>query len=1022
MLPATPTTSATRSPPGAATANPTSKRDAPMGLFVHNDQYVRVNTSGSRLSVLSADNAQLAGLPPVPQHLDTIEGRLADTAPIAQTQRAAAQSDMSTQPPSSSLVSLTLTNLVAGIPFEKTVFGMRLPGQPSSIVVQADRHRYYVSHRFRPESASNAFHRLDPDVPDDKRLIDLYCEGKQQFKTPAAELRRTSSFRNVLRQLEAQAPPRPKSRPLSCASDEAVRIFTSQNAQQAFVCANKASLSSRNRFHPEHNGFDLAVYRTILGPELVFETDGEWNIGHAAGVADLKSQLRENNFAFASVETPSGRKVYFSLSGGMRAKDVTLAIHRTMGDADEVAIGPITFIDAKRRLARAVLESPDSPSKTAMQMNLPVLDPACATTADRVNDAEQIIATVVARDARHAPLVGGIHFNTLLDTCDSCASTLALLQTQTKRPVSVVYHRDYGVTTANSRNPTILAIQQFAAAVNELHAHLITGDIAAMIHVARRLPVPPLLDALSNALLRFDGRFTDAAHLGLMSNACYLRLLGVLARTEIVRTRTITDTLLSPEGKAYVSLLATRVAMHPMLARAWVSLLDDLKKAGADRVVLMRVLLSKPGGCGRCFYVELLRAAHTPGDVRNALVAWLKSADLVPRLRESLAFVSLRTAVKLTARRWLQVDVAQPLTFEHVTLKEVLLSARESLSLSALNTADNLRLATKMREAMPTIKTAEVRAFRDMIDKLVAKAWHDVLPNSAPPAHIAKAIVETHGAEYGSAVAAARKQARDAIIDEHVAVYAEFQRRHPGASQDALQSQFETCLRAARAAYLATIADTAEPAATVTSSTQSQAERSAQEAARKAKMRKHTEAALTSAHVSALSAAVQAANDAMRENVRRQAEDAACAAKVDARKAAAMQAEQAAVHAAAIVAGQAKQWVRHEVNRQAQDAACDDARAQATQTRAARGAERSGERGGERAAQTMPSQGTSPHADVGAATAGAANMPEGLENVYFPAVPEGPPQRAPREHEMAYRLARLREGSAHARFEPPQRS
>ncbi|WP_150669405.1 hypothetical protein [Pandoraea anhela] len=993
----------------------------PLGLFVHGGKYIRVNNTGNRLSVFPPHEAQQLGLPPTPRLHQRIRGDIAQEllSPAAQPPTSAPETPLLSQGDAAWLVPLRLSHLVPDIGFTKSLFGVRMPEQPSTVVVQLEKHWFYASRGFAQRSGTHAFDRLDPDVPDDKLLIDRFLELKQHLKTHSPQLRRTANFRNVERQLDASQPPTRRPRPASWTADEAMKIFTSEKAQRAFVAANKASMASRSRFDAKRDEFDLAVYRTLLGPDMVFETDGEWNIGNTAGVADLKSRLRECNFAFASVLTPYGRKVYFSLSGGARAAGLSLAIHDKMGEAEEVTIGPVAFIDAKRRLARFRHESPDSPSKTALQVNLPVLDPACSSNVDHVNDAEQIIATVVARDARTVPLIGGIHFNTLLDTCDSCASTLALLQTQTQRPVSVIYHRDYGVTTANSRDRTILAIQQVAKAINDLHAGRMTGNVAEMVAVARKLPVPPLVASLSNALLRFDGSFTDAAYLGLISNACYLRLLGVLARNEVIETTAVVDMLLSAQGRAYVSLLATRVATHPLLARAWASLLHELKAAGAQRAALLRVLLSKPDGSGRCFYVELLRAPHAPGDARNALLAWLKSAGLVPRPRELPAYVSLMRTCKLSLRLLLQADSVSALSFEHVTLDALLREARESLSLTALDTADNARLAQRMRESMPTIRIAEQRAFREMVEQQVQAAWKDVLPESTAPSYIAKDIIEQYGPDYGAALSSARKAAREAIIEQEVAAYAEFQRRHPGASQEVLEAQFEACLRSARATYMATIADDAQScvASSIVSATALQSATGAKHAVSKEKMRERSKRAVRSARQDASEAAAQASENARKETVRQQAEATASSARIEAQKIAAAHAlvsvgsaaHTAATHEAQTLARQKAQAVSKTAALQAHADACKTAKQEATtQARVA-----VADRVKQASHAHAPAHAPAPQAEPSAPASQASDQPAGeastgLEHIAWPRVPAKSP--SPDEIEVRLRALRSREG------------
>jgi len=773
------------------------------------------------------------------------------------------------------LVPLVLSDIVQGVPFEKEIFGARIPGTTSTVVVQVEPNRFHASRMRQDHTGQVTFEWLDPRVPEDERLIDQFREIKHQIKTDTTELHRSESFCNVVHQLEAEQVRSGKTRPSSAVGDDAYRIFTSEQAQRRFVDGSKASMSRRDVFDAERDEFDLAVYRTVLGPDLVFETDGEWNIGNPAGVADLKASLRESNFAFAVADTAAGRKVYFSLSGGARVDGLKLAIHDSMGDADEISIDHLTFIDAKRRLAKYTREAPHASSRSGVQMNLPVLDPECNTTIDRRYDAEQILASVIAYEAREHPVTGSIHFNTLLDTCDSCAGALGRLQTKTKQPVSVVYHRDYGVTTANSRNPAVRALQEFSASINELHGHLITGNFAQMYKIGRRLPTPEMLSALTDSLVEANGSYTNTAQLAIYGNSYYLRLLGVLTRTEVVRSDNVTDALLSPEGRAYVSMLGRRVAANPMLARGWASLLHELKEAGVPRDTLLEVLLSKPSGSARCFYVELLRAPHLPRDGRDSLVAWLEEAELVPGIAELPHYVSLRRTLTMATRLLIQIQAAECLEFNDVTLKDVLVQAREVLSLSALDAADNQRLANRLREAMPTITIAEQREFREMINDTLKEEWHKVLPDTQPPSHIATTLIEDLGPSYGRALIDGRKAAVDAIIARRTAAYAEFQQRNPTASQKALQDVFDAQVREARKEYRTVLSGASDTASENLATSAGQAVQSVKSALAKQQVRQQVEdaaqAARSEAAASAKSQAEQASSSAAKYAAEREA-------------------------------------------------------------------------------------------------------------------------------------------------------
>lgn len=933
VSPASPPTPAPEPTPGPSRGVVASgdKHVSPIGLFVHNQQYVRVNPAGSRVTAFSSEDAKAMGLPPTPAFNDSIKGRISSELPTPSSVSTGPLGDEGAQRLAPSLVPLVLSDIVQGVPFEKEIFGARIPGTVSTVVVQVEPNRFHASRMRHDHSGQVTFEWLDPRVPEDERLIDQFREIKHQIKTDTTELHRTESFCNVVHQLEAGQIRLGKTRPSSDVGDDAYRIFTSAHAQRKFVEGNKASMSRRDIFNAERDEFDLAVYRTVLGSELVFETDGEWNIGNPAGVADLKASLRESNFAFAAVDTTDGRKVYFSLSGGARADGLKLAIHDSMGDADEISVDHLKFIDAKRRLAEYTRGGPHASGRSGVQTNLPVLDPECNTTIDRRYDAEQILAAVIAHEAREHPVTGSIHVNTLLDTCDSCASALGMLQTQTKQPVSVVYHRDYGVTTANSRNPAVRALQEFSASINELHGHLITGNFAQMYKIGRRLPTPEMLGALTDSLLEANGSYTNTAQLGVFGNGYYLRLLGVLTRTEVVRSDNVTDALLSPEGRAYVSMLGRRVATHPMLARAWASLLHELKGAGVPRDTLLEVMLSKPSGSARCFYVELLRAPHSPRDGRDPLVAWLKEAELVPGIRELPHYVSLRRTLTLATRLLIQIQPAECLEFDHVTLKEVLVQAREVLSLSALDAADNQRLAKRLREAMPTITIKEQRDFREMILDTLNEEWQKVAPDTQPPSHIATTLIEDLGPSYGRALLDSRKTAVDDIIARRTAAYADFQQRNPSASQKALQDVFDAQVREARKEYRTVLSGASDTASEKLTTSASRAAQSVKSTLAKQQVRQQVEdaaqAARSEAAATAKSQAEQASSSAAKYAAQREAKQAA----LDAVRAASLQAYAEASKAskqkvAAQVRIDAVAYARHSAAKQAKQSAQEFAR------------------------------------------------------------------------------------------------
>lgn len=769
----------------------------PFYVFVQDGRYLKANATGKQVSPLSRKEAERLGLPPAPALSGTIHGTIDAVSPTP----------LPLAKDGSRLVPVTLRDLVQEVPYEREVHGLQFADRQATVVVQADSGRLYACASAHQRCGTGAFRELDPEVPDDQQFIDAFHECRQQLKATPSSLGNDGSFRNIVRHIEQRiaqptAPWNANATPPQDARDAAYEVFTSAPAQRRFVDDIKASLRRRERFDAGKHEFDISVYRAILGPELVFEADGQWNIGTAAGIADLRTHLRDGNLAFAGVDTAKGGSaVYFALSGGNHKDTLQLRIHDAMGENDEVRIGRVRFVDARRRRAR-LRADPGARVGEDIQVNLPSLDPTCKTFIDRVNDAEQIIASVLLHDTRDDPVTHRIHVNSLLDTCDACASTLSMLQTATGQSVNLIYHHDYGVKTANSADRKIRAMQRLAATANAIREHLMTGDFPALAAVSRRLPTPDMVEALSHWLIVDRTEFSDAARLAHRSNAQYLRMLASLTRNAALAPHDVTAMLLSPQGRAYVALLGRRVAMHPELASAWASLLGELREAGSPRATLLRVLLSKPEGLHRCFYVELLRAPHVAGDARNALVAWLKSANLIPTPAELPAYVSLRRAVTLSIRLALRTRSAEaPLTFHYVPLKDALDTVRTLLSERIIVESEGERLATKLREVMPTVTIAEQYEFREMIHDAVSQAWKQTLPGTAPPSDIARRIMSDTSPDYRRALGSARRSLVDAVIVDEVQAYAAFQRDHPTASPAALQDEFDARFRSGRAAY-----------------------------------------------------------------------------------------------------------------------------------------------------------------------------------------------------------------------------
>lgn len=412
------------------------------GVFVNEGKYVKASDWDLRVTHLSPKDARKLALPSRPVFHQFIKGTPGEPRPLHLPAPAGMDGTPYPPPAGLELVPVLLEDIVTGLPYRKTVNGLRIGGISPHVVVEADPGMIYVGSIMREPHATTSMRRLDPLVPDDKRSIDLFLEHRSQLKAMPFMLTSTETVRTVMAHVSGNLSPDMSRR------DATFRVMASESAQMQYVQTCKSSLRSRQQFNAAEHSDDVVIYQAILGRDHVFPLGDNWNIGSAAGIGDLRRQLNGGNIAFATFTNEHGRMVYFSTSGSHRTVSVELHIHTAMGEADEVTLGGITFVDANRRIGHrrrnADVQTDD------VRINLPALGVRTQSSINRLRDCEQTITNVVVHDTRDSPIFTSIHMNSLFDTCDSCASVLSILQERTGQSIDFVFHRDYGVTVANS--------------------------------------------------------------------------------------------------------------------------------------------------------------------------------------------------------------------------------------------------------------------------------------------------------------------------------------------------------------------------------------------------------------------------------------------------------------------------------------------------------------------------------------------------------------------------------------------
>lgn len=482
---------------------------------------------------------------------------------------------------------------------------------------------------------------------------------------------------------------------------------------------------------------------------------------------------------------------------------MTLHIHEAMGDGDEITINDITYVDARRRVKRVLQSAPGT--QTTGLVDLPVLGEGKGDVPSRFKDAEQTIAAAIVHDMRYRAIVTGIHFNSLLDTCDSCASALSILQTLTGHAVDFVYHRDYGASAESSTDGTIRTLQTLLATASALRAQGMVNDAAAKCMTARRLLTPEVLQALAIGLRYAHG--DNADQLAFRVNVDYLRLLAGLVSEKTLPARAVLNALSSEAGLNYASLLGHRAPALETLAHAWADLMHEIADKRVSREPVLRVLLGRSGPYQASFLVELLNAPREPSDCRRALLNRLHAERLMPSFDDLRAIEGPLGAAILVFRLRLHQKPAPEMALGQHSVPAVIDDIRRVISEKVLLRLEADRLRTRLHELMPTVTISEQQAMREMVGNVVQNAWQKVLPGEHPPSEIARQVLDDIGPGYGRDLARSRKAARDTIIRVEVSAYIEFLRANPDADVDAVKTAFQAHVASAKAAHRQLISD-----------------------------------------------------------------------------------------------------------------------------------------------------------------------------------------------------------------------
>ncbi|UVA81582.1 cell envelope integrity protein TolA [Pandoraea commovens] len=775
-------------------AVPTDKRHEARAFFAIGGLFATVSKNDLRPSALSARGARYFGLPPKPQYRPYISGVVSQN----KVESGEGQAD-------AKLVSVELSNIVDGVPFEKSVVGVHLMNI-GNIVVRVDAEVFYATSTLSPGATQVRLRRLDSDNRNDQQKIEKYLAFKRRLKTDAMMKNPPITAVNVARGFTQRA-----GSPEMEAVRAALETLTSPVDLTSYVEDCRADLRSRQRFDPYFHKRDLDIYRTLLGDDLVFKENGQWNLSHDAGVADIRTHLMNGNLAFAVVGAESGVNVYFATSDSERLEGLRLHIHEAIGDEDAVTIGDITYIDAKRRLER-ITKISNAPGPSRARINLPTLTTPSARQPERFRDAEQIIAAVIEHDMRDDPIITSIHFNSLLDTCDSCAVALRLIGKFAGQDISFVYHRDYGVMSRNSEDRRIRMLKQLATSANRMRDALINDDYATLHEVSRTLLAPEMLGVIASTL-RISSMSPARPNIYPVANALYLHLLASLIREEATFAHDTVAMLRSDEGKIYVALVGYRIRNDQYLARAWCTLMRELTLSGISAEALQSILLARANQHLRSFWQELLSARSTTrGNHLDQVYYLLKQDDLNPSLTNARRVSGLLKAVHLRVLRYFKVSRHAPAKMDRSyrarkPIPEVLEAIRRVISEESVIELERERLRSALSEAMPTMTVGEQRKLRDMVTTTVNEAWRKELPGESPPSEITQSVLASVGPRLGRHLTELRGPAIREIIDETIRRYGEHLYRHPNATEEQMAATYREHLTSASTRYAALLAD-----------------------------------------------------------------------------------------------------------------------------------------------------------------------------------------------------------------------
>ncbi|MFK0375614.1 hypothetical protein [Pandoraea sp. NPDC090278] len=770
------------------------KKHTDRAFFANEGLFATVSKEDLRPSALSAHGARRFGLPPKPQYRSHITGVVSERNPAPGEGQADA-----------TLVRVELSDIVHGVPYEKSVVGVQLM-DTGNIVVCADADVFYATSTLPPGATRVRLRRLDSNDRDDQRKVEKYLALKRRLKTDAMMGNPPLTAVNVARTFTHRAGP-----PDTNTVREALSTLTSPVDLMSYVESCRAQLRSRQRFDAYFHQRDLEIYRTLLGDDLVFQENGQWNLSHDAGIADVRMHLMHGNLAFAIVGAESGVNVYFATSDSKRLEGLRLHIHEAMGDEDSVTIGEITFIDAKRRLAR-IAKTPNASGPSQARVNLPTLTPPGARQSERCRDAEQIIAAAIEDSMSEDPIITGIHLNSLLDTCDSCSVVLPLLESITGQEISFVYHREYGVMSPNSEDRRIRMLKMLATSANRMRDALINNDHATLHEVSKTLLAPEMLGVIASTL-RISS--TSQAHPKIypIANALYLHLLASLIREDATFGIDTVVMLRTNEGKIYVALVGYRIRNDPYLARAWCTLMRELTLSGVSAETLQAILLARANRHLSSFWLELLSARSTTRENHlDQLYHLLKQDDLNPSLTNARRVSGFLDALRLRVQRYLNVSRRAPANLDQSfrardPIPEVLDAIRRVISERSVIELEQERLRCALSEAMPTMTVGEQRKLREMIATMVSEAWRKELPGESPPSDITQSVLASVGPSLGRNLAELRGPAIREVIDDTIRHYGKHLYRYPDATEEQMAAAYREHLKSANTRYAALLAD-----------------------------------------------------------------------------------------------------------------------------------------------------------------------------------------------------------------------